>query len=109
MAENTSYAPSGEFVRNAHVQGTEGYRKLYDQAEADPEKFWGDLAQRELHWFKKWDHVLDSSNAPFFKWFSGAKTNVSYNCLDRHLDGSRRDKPALIWEGEPGDQRIISY
>jgi acetyl-CoA synthetase len=87
----------------------EGYRDLYQRAEGDPEKFWGELAEKELHWFEKWSQVLDWSNPPFAKWFVGAKTNVSYNCLDRHLDGPRADKPAIIWEGEPGDRRIISY
>ena len=71
--------------------------------------FWGELAERELDWFQKWNTVLDWSNPPFAKWFSGAKTNVSYNCIDRHLKGARRDKAAIIFEGEPGDQRMITY
>jgi acetyl-CoA synthetase len=87
----------------------EGYRALYDRAAADPEGFWGELAESELHWFEKWSQVLDWSKEPFAKWFVGAKTNVSYNCLDRHLDGPRRDKPAIIWEGEPGDQRVLTF
>jgi len=107
--EAHAYAPSPEFVRNANVRGMEGYRDLYERAQADPEKFWGELADRELHWFDRWSQVLDWSNPPFAKWFVGAKTNVAYNCLDRHLDGPRRDKAAIIWEGEPGDQRIITY
>jgi acetyl-CoA synthetase len=87
----------------------EAYRALYQAAQSNPEGFWGDLASRELHWFSPWDKVLDWSNAPFAKWFTGAKTNVSYNCLDRHLTNARRNKAAIIWEGEPGDQRTITY
>jgi acetyl-CoA synthetase len=109
MSNSAAYAPPEDFVRRAHVQGMEGYKALYEAAEADPEAFWGDLASRELHWFSKWDKVLDWSNAPFAKWFTGAKINVSYNCLDRHLTGARKTKPAIIWEGEPGDQRVISF
>ena len=109
MHESATYAPSPEFVRNANVKGMEGYRDLYDRAKQDPEQFWGELAEREIHWFEKWDKVLDWSNPPFAKWFTGAKTNVSYNCLDRHLTPERRNKPAIIFEGEPGDQRIITF
>ena len=109
MSKSAVYAPSPEFVRNANVQGMEGYRALYERAKQDPQAFWGDIAEKELDWFQKWDTVLDWSNPPFAKWFSGAKINVSYNCLDRHLKGDRRDKAAIVFEGEPGDQRIISY
>jgi acetyl-CoA synthetase len=85
------------------------YRALYEAAESNPEGFWGDLASRELHWFSRWDKVLDWSNAPFAKWFTGAKTNVSYNCLDRHLTNGRRNKAAIIWQGEPGDERTLTF
>ena len=102
------YPPSPEFVSTANVKGMEGYKALYDAAAQDPEKFWGDLAGKELSWFRKWDKVLDWQ-APFAKWFVGGKINLTYNCIDRHLEGPRRDKPAIIWEGEPGDQRIITY
>jgi acetyl-CoA synthetase len=107
--ETRTYAPPEDFAARAHVRGLDGYRELYDRAAADPESFWGDLAQRELHWFRKWDRVLDWTNVPFAKWFTGATTNVAYNCLDRHLNGARREKPAIIWQGEPGDERIITY
>ena len=63
----------------------------------------------ELHWFRKWDTVLNDDDKPFFKWFEGGKTNISYNCLDRHLDGPNRDKPAIIWEGEPGESKTLTY
>ncbi len=63
----------------------------------------------ELHWFKKWDTVLDWSNPPFAKWFVGGKINISYNCLDRHLSTHRKNKAAIIFEGEPGDTRVLTY
>src|SRR6266851_8836734 len=102
------YQPSGEFVRQAHVQGMEGYRDLYRRAEQDPEAFCGEIAEREIHWFQKWTRVLDW-NPPFAQWFAGAKTNVSYNCLDRHAASHRKNKVAILWEGEPGEQRFITY
>ncbi|MEK9986259.1 MAG: acetate--CoA ligase, partial [Opitutae bacterium] len=74
----------------------------------DPEGFWSEVAS-ELHWFRKWDTVLNDGDKPFFKWFEGGKTNISYNCLDRHLDGPNRDKPAIIWEGEPGESKTLTY
>ena len=84
------------------------YEQLYEAAKKDPEKFWGDLARKELHWFKPFDKVLEWKE-PFAKWFVGGKTNVSYNCLDAHLTPARRNKAAIIWEGEPGDQRTLTY
>ncbi len=107
MSERT-YPPTPEFVRGANVQGMDGYRDLFNLAEAQPEKFWGDLAEKEIFWFEKWSHVFEW-NPPFVKWFVGGKTNVSYNCLDRHLTTSRKNKLAILWEGEPGDQRMITY
>jgi acetyl-CoA synthetase len=81
---------------------------LYAEAEQNPGEFWGALAEKELHWFKKWSAVLDWQ-APNARWFVGATTNASYNCLDRHLETHRKNKVAILWEGEPGDQRMISY
>jgi acetyl-CoA synthetase len=86
----------------------ESYRKLYEEAAEHPEQFWGELAEKELFWFEKWSHVFEW-NPPFVKWFAGAKTNASYNCIDRHLTTPRRNKTAILWEGEPGEQRTISY
>ncbi len=108
MSENTVYSPSPEFVRQANVSGMDAYRALYDKAAQKPEEFWGELAEKEVFWFKKWDHVFEW-NPPFVKWFAGGQTNMSYNCLDRHLDGPRKNKYAIIWEGEPGDERKITY
>jgi acetyl-CoA synthetase len=86
----------------------EDYLALWNRAKDDPAGFWGELADANLHWFKKWDKVLDGA-MPETKWFVGGKTNVAYNCLDRHLDGPRKNKAAIIWEGEPGDTRVLTY
>jgi len=85
----------------------EEYERMYAEAAADPAAFWAKQAE-ELHWFKKWDTVLEW-NEPFAKWFVGGNLNVSYNCLDRHLETTRRDKTAIIWEGEPGETRTLTY
>jgi acetyl-CoA synthetase len=102
------YEPSPEFVRRAHVKGMDAYRALYERAKEKPEEFWGELAERELDWFEKWSHVFEWA-PPFAKWFAGGKINAAYNCLDRHLATPRRNKVAIVWEGEPGEQRLISY
>jgi acetyl-CoA synthetase len=99
------YYPSEEIVKNAIVPD---YEALYAEAQKDPLAFWAKQAE-ELHWFKKWDKVLDDSNAPFYKWFVGGQTNIAYNALDRHTTTWRKNKLALIWEGEPGDTRTYSY
>ena len=108
MSQEAIYAPNPEFAAQAHVSGMDAYRALYDRAKDQPETFWGELAEREIHWFQKWSHVFEW-NPPFVKWFVGGKTNVSYNCLDRHATGPRKDKVAIQWEGEPGDTRAITY
>ncbi|MCC6395189.1 MAG: acetate--CoA ligase [Bryobacterales bacterium] len=102
------YPPSPEFSSQANVPSMEAYEALYEKAREHPEAFWGELAEKELHWFEKWNHVFEW-NPPFVKWFAGGKFNVSYNCLDRHLATPRKNKIAILWEGEPGDQRMISY
>jgi acetyl-CoA synthetase len=81
---------------------------IYEEAEADWQGWWERQA-RELHWFKEWDQVLDDSNPPFYKWFVGGKLNVSYNCLDRHVEAGRGDKVAFHWHGEEGDTRTLTY
>src|SRR5436190_3172964 len=108
MADVNVYPPSAEFVQQANVKGMEGYRALCEKAAEKPEEFWGELAEQELHWFQKWTHVFEW-NPPFAKWFAGGKINASYNCVDRHLTTERKNKVAILWEGEPGDQRMISY
>src|SRR5262244_3340959 len=108
MADSKVYPPSPEFVQRAQVQGMEGYRQLYQRAAENPEEFWSELAERELTWFEKWSKVLDWQ-PPSAKWFIGGKINVSYNCLDRHLTTTRKNKVAILWEGEPGEIRALSY
>src|SRR5688572_14256871 len=89
------------------VQANAADAGIYERAAADPEAFWASYA-RELDWFEPWQEVLEWT-PPHAKWFVGGKLNVSYNCLDRHLAGPRRNKAALIWEGEPGDERVYTY
>src|SRR2546421_12945966 len=108
MADRHTYPPSSDVVQRAHVSGPDAYRQLYQCAADNPEAFWGELAGSELFWFEKWSQTLDWKS-PFAKWFVGGKTNASYNCLDRHLTTHRKNKAAIIWEGEPGDQRILTY
>ncbi len=108
MSDPKTYAPDPRFVERAHVKGLEEYRELYDRAKRDPRAFWAELAQTELTWFRPFSMTLEWE-PPTAKWFSGGTINAAYNCLDRHLTTERRTKPALIWEGEPGDQRILTY
>jgi acetyl-CoA synthetase len=108
MQENRLFPPPEEFSSNSQIGSFEAYQELYDKAQADPVAFWGELARQELHWFEPFNETLDWQE-PFAKWFVGGKTNVSYNCLDSHLSTWRRNKAAIIWEGEPGDQRTLTY
>jgi len=107
LDEQRVFPPPRSFSEAAHIKSMEELDRLRDEASTDPEGFWGRMAE-ELHWFKKWDKVLNW-DAPHAQWFVGGKTNLSYNCLDRHLTTWRRNKAALIWEGEPGDQRTLTY
>jgi acetyl-CoA synthetase len=107
LREGRSFPPTPEFSRAAHVKSMAEYEALYRCAEQDPEAFWGECA-KELSWFKPFDKVLEWK-FPFAKWFLNGKLNASYNCLDRHLTTARRNKAALIWEGEPGDVRVLTY
>ncbi|WP_145099988.1 acetate--CoA ligase [Anatilimnocola aggregata] len=108
MQEDRQFPPSAEFQAQASIGSLAAYEKLYDESIQNPEKFWGDFAEKELHWFKPYDKVLDWQ-PPFAQWFVGGQTNISYNCLDKHLTTWRKNKAAIIWEGEPGEQRTITY
>ncbi|HHK41331.1 MAG TPA: acetyl-coenzyme A synthetase, partial [Planctomycetaceae bacterium] len=108
MQEARVFPPPPEFAARARIGSMEEYEALYERAKNDPESFWGDYAREELHWFEPFTKVLEW-NEPYAKWFVGGKTNISYNCLDRHLESPRRHKAALVWEGEPGDQRVLTY
>ena len=113
LEKNGLYYPPQSFVDKAHVNSFEQYQEMYKRSTEDPEGFWGEVAQ-EFYWDKKWDKVLEynfhrSKGPVSIEWFKGAKTNMTYNCLDRHLE-TRGDQPALLWEGnEPGEDRIITY
>ena len=103
LQEDRRFPPPEEFAKQANVRDP----GIYEEALKDPEGFWAKFA-KELDWFKKWDKVLEW-DPPFAKWFVGGKINVSYNCLDRHLTTARRNKAALVWEGEPGDWKVYTY
>jgi acetyl-CoA synthetase len=103
LQEKRQFAPPKDFAKKAHVSSAAVYRK----AERDPERFWAAFA-KELQWERPWKKVLEWK-PPKAEWFVGGKLNASVNCVDRHLAGPRRNKAALIWEGEPGDQRTLTY
>src|SRR6476661_5026729 len=103
LTENRKFAADPAFRRAAHISS----RELYDYAAADPVGFWEGMA-RELSWTTPWTKALDWT-PPHVKWFVGGKLNASYNCVDRHVTGPRRNKAALVWEGEPGDRRTLTY
>jgi acetyl-CoA synthetase len=113
---NTSevYRPSDAIVENSNVmayarsRGFSSYEELYQWTLDNNEQFWADMAS-ELEWFQPWEKVLDDSNKPFFKWFTGAKTNIVHNAIDRHAASWRKNKLAMVWEGEDGTQRTFSY
>lgn len=107
LKEARAFVPPAEFSANAHVKSMAEYEKLWQDAAKDPEKFWGHQAET-LQWMQKWNKVLEW-NPPHAKWFVGGKLNISANCLDRHLHGPRHNKAAIIWEGEPGESRVITY
>ncbi len=107
LNESRVFPPPPDFSAQARVKSLADYEALYKRANDDPEAFWGDIA-KELHWFQPWKKVLEW-DLPWAKWFSGAKCNLSYNCLDRHLNTPRASKTALIWEGEPGEVRTFTY
>ncbi len=103
LTEQRLFEPPGEFAARALV----GDRSIYQRADADPEAFWAEQAER-LTWFKRWDSVMEWT-PPWVRWFSGGELNASYNCLDRHVEAGGGDKIAYYWEGEPGDARTIRY
>jgi acetyl-CoA synthetase len=106
LREARVFPPPAEFSAQAHIRSLEDYRRLYDEAAADPEAFWARIAG-ELDWMRPWSRVLDWQ-PPFAKWFVDGKLNLSVNCVDRHL-ASRGDHPAIVFEGEPGDSRVLTF
>lgn len=107
LKEKRVFAPPPLFSQTAHLASASDYERLNRLADENPEKFWADIAA-ELDWFSPWRTVLEWK-APFAKWFVGATTNLAHNCIDRHLGSWRRNKAAIIWEGEPGDTRTLTY
>lgn len=107
LTEKRTFKPAKGFVSKAHIPSLEAYEKLYAESIKSPDKFFAKQAG-ELHWFKKWRKVSEWK-APFAKWFVGGQINASYNCLDRHLTSARRNKAAIIFEGEFGDERTLTY
>ncbi|HWR15983.1 MAG TPA: acetate--CoA ligase [Terriglobales bacterium] len=107
LREERKFEPSPEFRQHAYIKSMAEYERLYKAAAENPEQFWGDIA-KDLHWFKPWTKVLEW-DCPWAKWFVGAETNISYNCLDRNIENGKGNKKALIWEGEPGEIRTYTY
>lgn len=103
LREERSFSPPSNFTQQANIKSN----SIYKSASEDVTTYWGKEADK-LYWFKKWDKVLEWE-PPFAKWFLNGKINVAYNCLDRHAEGPRRNKPAIIWEGEPGDSVTLTY
>lgn len=110
MDEKRSFPPSPEFSKKAHINSMEMYEEIYRRSIDDPEGFWAEMAEKHLTWYKKWDKVLDYDfEKPDIKWFSGGQLNVSYNCLDRHLDTPLKNKAAIIWESDEGETKTYTY
>ena len=107
LKETRLFPPDPGFSKKAHISGRTAFQRLSRRAAKDPQAFWA-AAARELRWRKPWKRVLEWK-PPFAKWFVGGRLNASENCLDRHLEGPRRNKAAIVWEGEPGDTRTLTY
>lgn len=107
LVENRVFPPPPDFARQAHISSLEQYQALWNRAKDDPEGFWGELAEG-LQWETRWNKVLDWK-PPFAKWFVGGRLNASTNCVDRHCHGPAKNKAAIVWEGEPGDRRVLRY
>ena len=110
MEEKRKFAPPKELSKRAYIKNMAQYKKIYQRSMEDPEGFWGEMAE-QLDWFKKWDKVREYDFVEAnIKWFQGGKINLTYNCLDRHLTTDRKNKAAIIWEGEPvGESRTYTY
>ncbi len=109
LEEKRLFSPSKEFSEKSNIKSFEELQSLKKQSLENPIKFWESFANSEIDWFKPFQTVLDGANAPFFKWFKEGKLNITYNCLDRHIKNGIGNKTALIWEGEPGDERKYTY
>lgn len=108
LQETRKFPPSPEFAKQANISSEEQYQQMWQRAKDSPAEFWGELAQTELEWLKPFESAMEG-DMPNTKWFVGGKINASYECLDRHLKTWRKNKAAIIWEGEPGDVRVLTY
>ena len=109
-SELRTFAPSAALSSKAHIGSIEQYEEMYKKSVDDPEGFWGEIAEKNITWSKKWDKVLEYDfNKPEIKWFQGGKLNASVNCLDRHLEAGRKDKTAILWEADDGSNRTYTY
>ena len=108
MQEERLFPPPAELSAGARVKSLEEYEQLWNKVAADPVAYWEQTGRDELHWFEPFTETL-RWNEPYAEWFVGGKTNASYNCLDKHIDEGRGEKPAILWEGEPGDTRTLTY
>ena len=110
MAENRTFPPSKEFSEKAYIKSKEEYEKIYRRSLEDPDGFWGEMAEKQLTWYKKWDKVLEYNfEKPEIKWFQGGKINASYNCLDRFINTATKNKAAIIWEADDGSYKTYTY
>ena len=107
LSEDRSFKPDKEFSKKARIKSMAQYRRMYRESIDSPGTFWAKEA-KELSWQKKWTKVLEWK-APFAKWFVGGKLNVCESCVDQHLTNGRANKAAIIWEGEPGESRTLTY
>ena len=108
LEEKRTFPPSPEFSAQAHLKSLDAYVSLYQESIENPESFWAEQS-KALDWIRPWDQVLDASEKPFYRWFVGGQLNVSANCVDRHIAGADRNKAAIIFEGEMGDTRVLTY
>ena len=108
LQEHRKFPPAPEFTEQANISSEAQYLEMWNRAKDDPAGFWGELARKNLDWFTDFDQTLEGA-MPETKWFVGGTTNACYNCVDRHLTTWRKNKAAIIWEGEPGDQRVLTY
>ena len=109
QGEGQTFPPTPEFQKQAHIKSMAEYDAMYKRSVEDPEGFWGEMAEKNLTWYKKWDKVLEwNFDKPSIKWFQGGKLNASYNCLDRHIE-KRGSQVALIWEADDGSDKKFTY
>src|SRR5580698_2914190 len=109
LQEHRVFPPPAELAAHAAIPSMEAYLELVAETERDYEGFWARLAREQLTWKVPFTQVLDESNAPFYKWFEDGKLNVSYNCLDRHVEAGRGERTAIVFESDDGNVTRVSY